>query len=106
MLQPDRGAKRPRGEEDGGAGGDEDSRGGKQLKGMSARELARYREVAGAEGGAEMRETEELIGDKKIILEKLMDQDAEEPEVGYCNCYVIIIELLLWFLWVMKNEEM
>lgn len=95
MLQPDRGAKRPRGEEDGGAGGDEDSRGGKQLKGMSARELARYREVAGAEGGAEMRETEELIGDKKIILEKLMDQDAEEPEVGYCNCYVIIIELLL-----------
>uniref|UniRef100_A0A3Q4HX18 Beta-catenin-like protein 1 n=1 Tax=Neolamprologus brichardi TaxID=32507 RepID=A0A3Q4HX18_NEOBR len=49
--------------EDGGAGGDEDSRGGKQLKGMSARELARYREVAGAEG--------ELVDEssvKKMIL--------------------------------------
>lgn len=85
MLQPDRGAKRPRGEEDGGAGGDEDSRGGKHLKGMSARELARYREAAGGgEGGAEMRETEELTGDKKMILEKLMDQDEEEPEVVKC----------------------
>ncbi|XP_070695720.1 beta-catenin-like protein 1 [Pempheris klunzingeri] len=80
-YQPDRGAKRPR-EEDGGAAGEEDSRGGKQQKGMSARELARYREAAAAgyEVGGEMRETEELPGDKKKILEKLMDQDEEEPE--------------------------
>ncbi|KAL7398717.1 hypothetical protein ABVT39_014069 [Epinephelus coioides] len=82
-YQPDRGAKRPREEDGGAAGGDEDSRGGKQQKGLSARELARYREAAagvGIEGGGEMRESEELTGDKKKILEKLMDQDEEEPE--------------------------
>ncbi|XP_031724612.1 beta-catenin-like protein 1 [Anarrhichthys ocellatus] len=79
-YQPDRGAKRPRGEDGGAAGGDEDSRGGKQQKGLSARELARYREAAGMEGGGEMRDTEELTGDKKRILEKLMDQDEDEPE--------------------------
>uniref|UniRef100_A0A8C4ISS8 Catenin beta like 1 n=1 Tax=Dicentrarchus labrax TaxID=13489 RepID=A0A8C4ISS8_DICLA len=66
---PDRGAKRPREEDGGAAGGDEDSRGGKQ-KGLAARELARYREAAAAE----------LTADKKKILEKLMDQDEEEPE--------------------------
>lgn len=46
--------------------------------------MARYREVAAAggnEGGAEMREAEELSGDKKKILDKLMDQDEDEPEV-------------------------
>lgn len=83
FLQPDRGAKRPR-EEDGGAtGGEDDSRGGKQQKGLGARELARYREAAGigAEAGGEMRESDELTADKKKILEKLMDQDEEEPEV-------------------------
>ncbi|XP_022613222.1 beta-catenin-like protein 1 [Seriola lalandi dorsalis] len=80
-YQPDRGAKRPRQDDGGAAGGEEDSRGGKQQKGLGARELARYREVAaGIEGGLEMRETEELTGDKKKILEKLMDQDEEEPE--------------------------
>ncbi|XP_047464163.1 beta-catenin-like protein 1 [Mugil cephalus] len=79
-YQPDRGAKRPREEDGGSAGGDEDSRGGKQQKGLSARELARYREASGMEGGVEMRETEELTGEKKKILEKLMDQDEEEPE--------------------------
>lgn len=82
ILQPDRGAKRPREEDGGSAGGEEDSRGGKQQKGLSARELARYREAAGMEGGVEMRETEELTGDKRKILDKLMDQDEEEPEVG------------------------
>uniref|UniRef100_A0A3B4UNQ7 Beta-catenin-like protein 1 n=1 Tax=Seriola dumerili TaxID=41447 RepID=A0A3B4UNQ7_SERDU len=81
LSQPDRGAKRPRQDDGGAAGGEEDSRGGKQQKGLGARELARYREVAaGIEGGLEMRETEELTGDKKKILEKLMDQDEEEPE--------------------------
>uniref|UniRef100_A0A8C6PEA8 Beta-catenin-like protein 1 n=1 Tax=Nothobranchius furzeri TaxID=105023 RepID=A0A8C6PEA8_NOTFU len=75
-YQPDRGAKRLR-NGDGGAGEDDNSRGGKQLKGLGARELARYRE---AEGGAEMRETEEITEDRKMILEKLMDQDGEEPE--------------------------
>ncbi|XP_005730895.1 beta-catenin-like protein 1 [Pundamilia nyererei] len=105
-YQPDRGAKRPRGEEDGGAGGDEDSRGGKQLKGMSARELARYREVAGAEGGAEMRETEELIGDKKIILEKLMDQDAEEPEAELVDESSVKKMILTFEKRSYKNQEL
>ncbi|KAM8862574.1 beta-catenin-like protein 1 [Spinachia spinachia] len=77
-YQPDRGAKRPRGGGGGAVGGDEDTRGGKQQKGLSARELARYREAAaGTEGGGP---TEDLTGDKKRILEKLMDQDEEEPE--------------------------
>ncbi|XP_037540306.1 beta-catenin-like protein 1 [Nematolebias whitei] len=80
-YQPDRGAKRPR-EEDGGGGGggggeEDNSRGGKQIKGLAAKELARYRE---AEGGAEMRETEELTGDGKMILDKLMDEVEEELE--------------------------
>ncbi|GLD45700.1 beta-catenin-like protein 1, partial [Lates japonicus] len=82
-YQPDRGAKRPRQDDGGAVGGEEDSRGGKQHKGLGARELARYRDIAagvGTEGGVEMRETEELAGDKKKILEKLMDQDEEEPE--------------------------
>lgn len=89
ILQPDRGAKRPREEDGGAAGGEEDSRRGKQQKGLSARELARYREAGaggvGTEGGLEMRETDELTGDKKNILEKLMDQDEEEPEVKFCS---------------------
>lgn len=85
-LQPDRGAKRPRVEDGGAAGGEEDSRRGKHQKGLSARELARYRESEaggeGNDGGLEMRETAESTGDKNIILEKLMDRDEEEPEVG------------------------
>ncbi|XP_076598074.1 beta-catenin-like protein 1 [Chaetodon auriga] len=81
-YQPDRGAKRPREEDGGAAGGEDDSRGGKQLKGLSSRELARYRDAAGIGGevGGDMRETEEMTGDKNRILEKLMDQDEEEPE--------------------------
>lgn len=55
---------------------------------MSARELARYREMGaggdGLEEGVETFETEELTGDKKKILEKLMDEDEDEPEVGEC----------------------
>ncbi|XP_072223177.1 beta-catenin-like protein 1 [Leuresthes tenuis] len=74
-YQPDRGAKRPREGDGGAAGGEDDPRGGKQQKGPGARELARYRESV-----AEMRETEELTEDKKKILDKLMDQDEEEPE--------------------------
>ncbi|XP_038579310.1 beta-catenin-like protein 1 isoform X2 [Micropterus salmoides] len=81
-YQPDRGAKRPRVEDGGAAGGEEDSRGGKQQKGLGARELARYREASAGVGleGSEMRETEDLTMDKKKILEKLMDQDEDEPE--------------------------
>lgn len=97
ILQPDRGAKRPREEDGGAAGGEEDSRRGKQQKGQSVREAARYQEAGpggvGFEGGIEMRDTDELTGDKKNILEKLMDQDEEEPEVGKC-CTVITIESL------------
>ncbi|XP_071331570.1 beta-catenin-like protein 1 isoform X1 [Trachinotus anak] len=82
-YQPDKGAKRLRQDDGGGAGGEEDSRGGKQPKGLGARELARYREAAagvGVEGGVEMRDAEEMTGDKKKILEKLMDQDEDDPE--------------------------
>lgn len=83
-VQPDRGAKRPREEDGGAAGGDEDVRSGKHLKGLSARELARYREAAGlaAEAGIDLRESDELREDRKKILEKLMDQDEDEPEVS------------------------
>lgn len=83
-VQPDRGAKRPREEDGGAAGGDEDVRGGKHLKGLSARDLARYREAAGlaVEAGIDLRESDELREDRKKILEKLMDQDEDEPEVS------------------------
>ncbi|KAK5608277.1 Beta-catenin-like protein 1 [Crenichthys baileyi] len=80
-YRPDRGAKRLRGEDGGTAGGDDNSRAGKQQKGVGAREAARYRDMGGGiEGGVEMKEMEEPTGDKKMILEKLMDQDEEEPE--------------------------
>lgn len=80
-YQPDRGAKRPRVGDGGAAGGDDNSRGAKQQKGVGSREAARYRETGGGvEGGVEVKETDERTGDKKIILEKLMDQDEEEPE--------------------------
>lgn len=36
----------------------------------------------GTEVGGEIRENEEMNGEKKMILEKLLDQDEEEPEVG------------------------
>lgn len=80
IFKPDRGAKRPRGEEKGGSAGDDESRGVKHQKGHSAR----YREAAsmGIEAGGEMRENEEMNGEKKMILEKLLDRDEEEPEVG------------------------
>lgn len=77
-YQPDRGAKRPREEDGGSAGAEDDLRGGKQQKG-----LARYREAAagvGLEAGIDIRENEELTGDRKKILERLMDQDEEELE--------------------------
>ncbi|CAN9515840.1 unnamed protein product [Ophioblennius macclurei] len=79
-YQPDRGAKRPREEDGGAAGGDEDSRGGKQQKGLSAREQARYREALAAAAGMEGADMDEGLGDRKKILDKLMDQDGEEPE--------------------------
>lgn len=83
ISQPDRGAKRLREEDGGAAGGEEETRGGKQQKGMSARELSRLREAGiGMEGGLEMRDTDDQTGDRKKILEKLMDQDEEEPEVS------------------------
>lgn len=79
-VQPDRGAKRPREEDGGAAVGDENVRGGKHLKGLSARELARSWEAA--EAGIDLRESDELREDRKKILEKLMDQDEDEPEVS------------------------
>lgn len=83
-MQPDRGAKRPREEDGGAAGGDDDTRSGKHPKGLSARELARLREAVGVAVDAvgDFRESEELREDRKKILEKLMDQDEEEPEVS------------------------
>lgn len=61
---------------------------------MGPREAARFREVGGGEGGAEMKETEEPTGDRKMILEKLMDQDGEEPEVSKITISVLQILLL------------
>ena len=47
--------------------------------------MARYREAGvGIEGGGEMRDYDDLSQDRKRILEKLMDRDEEEPEVGFC----------------------
>lgn len=59
--------------------GDDESRGGKHQKVHTAR----HREAIsmGTEGGGEMRENEEN-GENKMILEKLLDRDEEEPEVG------------------------
>ncbi|KAM6925136.1 beta-catenin-like protein 1 [Xenentodon cancila] len=104
-YQPDRGAKRPR-EEDGGATGrEENSRGGKQQKGLSAREVARHREAA-VEGRVEMRETEELTGDKKMVLEKLMDQDAEEPEAELVDESSVKKMILTFEKRSYKNQEL
>lgn len=36
----------------------------------------------GTEVGGEIRENEEMNGEKKMILEKLLDHDEEEPEVS------------------------
>lgn len=83
IFKPDRGAKRPKCEEKGGSVGDDESRGVKYQKVHSTR----YREAAsmGIEVGSEIRENEEMNGEKKMILEKLFDQDEEEPEVGEKN---------------------
>lgn len=73
-YQPDRGAKRPK-HKDGGAagGGDDESRAGKHQK-ILGREMGRHRELVEAE------ESEELGNDSNRILEKLMDQDEDDPE--------------------------
>ncbi|KAM9856376.1 beta-catenin-like protein 1 [Aulostomus maculatus] len=84
-YQPDRGATRGREEDGGAAGGEEEFRVTKQLKVQGVREMTRHRDVAaagggGMEAGVEMRDGDEVTGDKKKILEKLMDQDEDEPE--------------------------
>lgn len=92
FSQPDRGAKRPRQDNGGATGGDEDPRGVKQMKGQGSRESSRYRDVVagiGGEGGIENRDNNELE-DKKKILDKLMDEDEEEPEVGHEFVFVIV----------------
>nr|XP_057941198.1 beta-catenin-like protein 1 [Doryrhamphus excisus] len=73
-YQPDRGATRSR-EED---GGEEDMRSAKQQKLQSARH--RDGPGTGAEGGADMRDGDDSTADRKKILEKLMDQDEDDPE--------------------------
>lgn len=80
ILQPDRGAKRPK-HKDGGAagGGDDESRAGKHQK-ILGREMGRHRELVEAE------ESEELGNDSNRILEKLMDQDEDDPEVSQLYC--------------------
>lgn len=49
---------------------------------MSARDQARHREIttAAAGGGIEGTDNDEGTGERKKILDKLMDQDGEEPE--------------------------
>ncbi|XP_069383212.1 beta-catenin-like protein 1 [Paralichthys olivaceus] len=102
-YQPDRGAKRLRQDDGGAAGGEEDSRGGKR---QSVRELARYREAAagvGIEGGME---AEELTGDKKKILEKLMDQDEDEPEAELVDESSVKKMILTFEKRSYKNQEL
>lgn len=67
--------------------------------------MARYREAAagaGFEVGGEMREAEELPGDKKKILEKLMDQDEEEPEVGEIMFIIVTFVFLQSVMFIQK----
>ncbi|XP_062314656.1 beta-catenin-like protein 1 [Osmerus eperlanus] len=71
-YQPDRGAKRIR-EEDGGGGGAEEDLRSKQQRSL-ARELALARHLEGDDA-----DTDEHSGDKKKLLEKILDDD-EEPE--------------------------
>ncbi|XP_020778001.1 beta-catenin-like protein 1 [Boleophthalmus pectinirostris] len=71
-YQPDRGAKRPR-NKDGGATGGDDVR-VKHQKTLS-RELHRHREQLETE-----EESEEDTGHRNKILEKLLDQDEDDPE--------------------------
>lgn len=72
-YQPDRGAKRPRNQDGGTAGGDDDIR-VKHQKSMS-RDLYRNREQMEVE-----EEDDDVGGDRNKILEKLMDQDEDDPE--------------------------
>ncbi|RVE70156.1 hypothetical protein OJAV_G00061660, partial [Oryzias javanicus] len=106
-YQPDRGAKRPREEDGGAAGGDDDSRGGKQQKGLSSRELARHREAAaGIESRTEPWDGDEQTGDKKKILEKLMDQDEEEPEAEPVDESTVKKMILTFEKRSYKNQEL
>ncbi|KAM9785571.1 beta-catenin-like protein 1 [Neosynchiropus ocellatus] len=76
-YQPDRGAGRNR-DDDGGA--DDDVKSAKQPRLHLPRDQARLRAAAAAavDGGAEMRDSDEPDGKK--ILEKLRDQDEDDPE--------------------------
>uniref|UniRef100_A0A3P9K4Y8 Catenin, beta like 1 n=1 Tax=Oryzias latipes TaxID=8090 RepID=A0A3P9K4Y8_ORYLA len=106
-YQPDRGAKRPREQEGRAAGGDDDSRGGKQQKGLGSRDPARHREAgAGSEGRAEPGDGEEQTGDKKRILEKLMDQDEEEPEAEPVDESTVKKMILTFEKRSYKNQEL
>ncbi|XP_033825761.1 beta-catenin-like protein 1 [Periophthalmus magnuspinnatus] len=71
-YQPDRGAKRPRNQDGGATGGDEIRV--KHQKTLS-RELHRHREQMETE-----EESEEDTGHRNKILEKLLDQDEDDPE--------------------------
>uniref|UniRef100_A0A3Q2YLN5 Beta-catenin-like protein 1 n=1 Tax=Hippocampus comes TaxID=109280 RepID=A0A3Q2YLN5_HIPCM len=73
-AQPDRGATRSR-END---AGEEDPRSAKHQKLSSTRH--RDGTGAGVEGGADMKDSDDLTVDRKKILEKLMDQDEDDPE--------------------------
>lgn len=100
-YQPDRGAKRVRQDDGGAAGGEEDSRGGKR-----ARELARYREVAAGVGNEGGSEAEELTVDKKKILEKLMDQDEDDPEAELVDESSVKKMILTFEKRSYKNQEL
>ncbi|XP_053281158.1 beta-catenin-like protein 1 [Pleuronectes platessa] len=104
-YQPDRGAKRLR-QEDGGAAGGDDSRGGKQQKGQSVRDSARYREVTTGGGIEAGMDANELTGDRKKILEKLMDRDEDEPEAELVDESSVKKMILTFEKRSYKNQEL
>lgn len=55
----------------------------------------------GIEVGGEMRENEEMNEEKKMILEKLLDRDEEEPEVRDYILNICFVQNKLSFILIL-----
>lgn len=55
----------------------------------------------GTEAGGDVRDNEEMNGEKKMILEKLLDRDEEEPEVGQHSDYCLF---KCFFFFLIQNK--